>query len=684
MSITNSTSKMFLAIFMLVLLFITTPDLRKASAAPFPQSSDITVDIRLEEGGVIIAPGETAVIEIEVINTGRSEIDAVTVKAVFDPVSTRVSLVQVNNGRGWMDSSPLGEQGELIWDGISLSANQSWRGRYTVTIAQPVQFDNVVVSQDNSLLKLMVNQVSVLVNGSEAGKNALELGIPIGMDALQVAKENVTGSGLGPSGEARLTLSIKSKADDLIFTNLRVVESFKAELAPPKVRGLEIIDSSQVQGNPQYEIIDDQIIWRVDRIAPGGEWYVTYQVKINPSFDAGNKEISNSAVTLMQSDAGEIPVAQADSLAIPVSIPKFSLSREIVSENQNEEFRPGDFVTYKLTYTNQGTGMASQVVIIESIDPQVLEGQFEINNDGQQKGNTIEWQLGDVPVGVVGEVSYVAQIKSDLYAIDTGLNENHSISSSAILRAEGIPDTDEANRQVAVIRAPVLRLTALKAEDLNGGETLPGDTIRVTIDVGNGGAVAASSIVVRGIYDKNVAILRELSDGGISGDGFVEWRTDELPPAANRRVSYDLLINTEPEQTVESKIEAVVSLAGADVARSSRSVTIQPRPLPTATPDPSANQMEASVFEQKNFEWMAILIGGLAVSSLLVVSYQAWSLKEKHHFDTHFRDIVEMFTIIIIVVAVLILAMVSEIGSTPAVGVLSGIAGYVLGRGARR
>jgi hypothetical protein len=43
-----------------------------------------------------------------------------------------------------------------------------------------------------------------------------------------------------------------------------------------------------------------------------------------------------------------------------------------------------------------------------------------------------------------------------------------------------------------------------------------------------------------------------------------------------------------------------------------------------------------------------------------------------------------MFTILIIVVAVLILAIISEIGSTPAVGVLSGTAGYVLGRGARR
>lgn len=684
MSITNSISKIFLAILMLALLFMTDPEHTKASAAPVLQSNDISVDIRLEESDEIITPGETAEIEIVVSSTARNVIEAVTVKALYDPDSIRVSSVQVNNGRGWVDSSPLGEQGELIWDGINLSPNQSWRGRYTVTIGQPIKIDNVIISEDNSLFKQVLNQVSVLVNGSEVGKKALELRIPAGTDNLQIAKENVPGSGLGSSGEARLSLSIKNETDNLIFTNLGVVESFKAEFAPPKVRGLEIIDSSLVQGNPEYQIIDDQILWQVDNIAPGAEWYVTYQMKINPNFEAGNKEISNSAVMLMQSNAEEIPVGQADSLAIPVSIPKLTLSREIISENQNEEFRPGDSVTYKLTYTNQGTGLASQAVIIEAIDLQVIEDQFEINNEGERKGNTIEWQLGDIPVGAVGEVSYKARIKSDLYTTDTGSSENHSISNSAILHAEGIADTIETNPQAAVIRAPELRLNTLKAEDLNGGETLPGDTIRVTIDVSNGGAVAASSIVINGFYDKNAAILKDISDGGISGDGNVEWRIDELPASGNRRVGYDLLINAEPEQTAESKIEAVISLSGADVARSSRSITIQPRPLPTATPDPTAAQPEASVFEQKNFEWMAILIGGLAVSSLLMVGYQAWSLKEKHHFDTHFRDIVEMFTILIIVVAVLILAMVSEIGSTPAVGVLSGIAGYVLGRGARR
>ena len=682
---TNHLSKkMLLGFIFLCLLLISPTATGKVWSAPSLQSSDITVDIRIFEGEHVVAPGGTVGVEIEGKNTSRSAIDGITVKVEYDAGTVRISGVQANDGRGWVDSSPLGENGELVWEGVSLSPNQSWRGRYTATMAQPAQIDRLSQGEDSSLGKTSATRASISINGSEVGRKSLDLRIPVPLDTLQVSKGNETGAGIGPDGDVRLTLELKNKSSDLTFTNLSVVESFKAEFSPPIVRSVEIVDSSLVQGNPQHEIVDGQIFWRVDKIEPGGEWFVTYVAEINPNFVAGNREISNTAVLLIQSDAGEIPAAQADELSIPVSLPQLTLSREIITENESGEFRPGDSITYRLTYTIQGTGQASQVVIIETVDLQVFEEDLEINNDGQRSGNSIAWQLGDVPVGAVGEVSYKAQIKSDLYAIGTGSTENHSVSNRAILRAAGIADTSEANPQTVVIRAPVLRLVALKAEDLNGGEILPGDNIRVTIDISNNGAVAASSVGLSALYDEGVAIIKDISDGGISSDGQVDWTIDELPASGSKRVSYDLQINAEPEQTSESKIEAVVSLAGTDVARSSRTLTIQPRPLPTATPDPSANQIEASVFEQKNFEWMAILIGGLAVSALLVVSYQAWSLKEKHHFDTHFRDIVEMFTIIIIVVAVLILAMVSEIGSTPAVGVLSGIAGYVLGRGARR
>ena len=81
---------------------------------------------------------------------------------------------------------------------------------------------------------------------------------------------------------------------------------------------------------------------------------------------------------------------------------------------------------------------------------------------------------------------------------------------------------------------------------------------------------------------------------------------------------------------------------------------------------------------------MALLIGGLVLGSLAIVGYQAHNILNKPDFkQTHLQDTVEMFTILVIVSAVLILAMVSDIGPTPAVGVLSGIAGYVLGRSSR-
>lgn len=67
--------------------------------------------------------------------------------------------------------------------------------------------------------------------------------------------------------------------------------------------------------------------------------------------------------------------------------------------------------------------------------------------------------------------------------------------------------------------------------------------------------------------------------------------------------------------------------------------------------------------------------------SLAFEGCQTHNILLKPGFDQkHLRDTVEMFTILVIERAILILAMVSDIDPTPAVGVLSGSAGYALGR----
>lgn len=675
-------SRLLLAVISLIATLIPFIYSTAAQAAPLQQTSSVTINLSLQSGEAVVSPGETVAFEIEVLNTGRSPVDNAEIRVTYNPAALSPADFQVNNGRGWQESSPVVENGVITWEGDSLAPNQPWRARYNGTVTQPLPVNRVDSQESGSPTRQVTSQAAVLVNGAQVSQSVLSLSVPLPAGSLEVRKIEEDGKGIGTDGMIRLTLEVANTSRDILYSNLRVVESFKASAAQPDVQSLEILDSSLVQGSPPVEIIEDQVYWQVDRIAPGSSWYVTYQLSIDPKYQAGNREVVNTAVVLMDSSDGEIPVAESDPLTLKVFYPSLVLSREITSEKENGEFRPGDTVHYKLTYSNLGSGSASDVVIIETVQSGVFEEALEINNSGQKNGNRITWRLGTLPVGAVGEVSYDAVIKKDLYSSGNDSADPRQVSNRAVIQIEDLPEVKESGSQTIEIQAPVLRIAGMKIEDLNGGDLLPGDMARVTIDLANQGAVTASAVVLRGLYDKSSGVIQDISDGGIAGDGFIEWRINELPAGAEKRLSYDLLINAEPERRVDSLSEAILSLDGVDVARASRTMTIQPIPLPTPTPMPAPS--ESSVFEQKNFEWMAILIGGLTMVSLAVVSYQAWALKHQDHFEEHFRDIVEMFTIIIIVAAVLILAMVSEIGSTPAVGVLSGIAGYVLGRGAKR
>jgi uncharacterized repeat protein (TIGR01451 family) len=273
-------------------------------------------------------------------------------------------------------------------------------------------------------------------------------------------------------------------------------------------------------------------------------------------------------------------------------------------------------------------------------------------------------------------------------------SEEFQITNEAKLSGQGLETVTEVDPPSVVVRTPVVELVGYKMGDLDGGKIHPGDTVRFAVDLKNAGTVAASPVVVRALYDESLS--RVISQDGIPADaGSVEWQIGELAPGESRSIVYDLLINESGQsggKLARSEIQNAVRilLGEAEVARSSRPIAIEPLPTPTPTPEPTpvpmVPGMDAIPFEQQNFEKLAILIGGLMLGSLAIVGYTGFKtimLLKAEGFKEHFRDIVEMFTILIIVIAVLILAMASELGPSPAVGVLSGIAGYVLGRGGR-
>src|SRR5207249_3673337 len=76
---------------------------------------------------------------------------------------------------------------------------------------------------------------------------------------------------------------------------------------------------------------------------------------------------------------------------------------------------PSDVVTYTLSYTNAaaGTNNATGVQISDILPPQLLVTTNNLGG-GSLVGNTIFWDLGTVPPGTSGVVSFQAQIEPAL------------------------------------------------------------------------------------------------------------------------------------------------------------------------------------------------------------------------------------------------------------------------------
>jgi hypothetical protein len=649
-----------------------------ASAAPRLQSKNLTIDKQVITEDPTLRPGETIQFELTVTSLDEEPVENLTIKDNFDATVISISDIQVNTGEEWVTSSPLEEEGELAWVNIQLEANQVWQARYNATIANPLPAAYLIQSDPTTLKIDNINKATVEIDNREVASSTKILSIPIPGAGLKVKKTVIDDPSIGTDGVVRFNLSVENQTEGFLFDNLTVVDNFKGEATLPNIEAITVLDSSILQGIPVFENLGDQLIWNLDSLGPGNVWFVEYESTIEPFFDAGNKQITNATTLLVTSGENNFPLDEAEQLDLQIRIPHLILEREITSKSGEDEFRPGDSVIIKISYHNAGTDSAIGVVLQDSFDEKVVEGEININNNGRRNGSSVVWDLGAIAPGAAGEVSYEVNIKTDLLTNEqAAANPNVEVTNQAVISAENMDTAYEDTPVSFIVRTPILKLSQYKMDDLNGGKINPGDLLRFTIALENQGTVPASAVSLQSEFDQGSLTIDNISAGGNPDEGKIVWDFEEILAGGNQIVTYDVLVN-DLSETRSALNNTSLFVAGTSADQASLQINIEPT---VVIPTPAPANTEAVPFEQKNFEWMALLIGGLVIGSLAIVGYQTHNILKKEDVEQkHLRDTVEMFTILVIVSAVLILAMVSDIGPTPAVGVLSGIAGYVLGR----
>lgn len=456
-----------------------------------------------------------------------------------------------------------------------------------------------------------------------------------------------------PGQTVTFMITVRNNGDETA-TNVKVKDDFDQLVLPTiKVLPTAELPAGAVENN------GDVITWDLGEMKPGEEIVLSYEATATEAFPSETAMVKN--VSSVSANGVEIDQSAVE---LAVKAAQLTLARELVRVDGEGEIGPGDTLRHVIRYGNSGTTEATNVMIEETFDATVVQSIENITNGGQQDGATLRWNLGTVSSHFNDIVSYEAKLKT---ALSKGTIE---VASEAVIRADDLNPVS-ASEDFA-LRTPRLIIERVR-EDLNGGVIEPGDSLRFTIRFKNKGEVSAQDVLVRDDFeDWFVAEVSNISPAGQEVDGSVEWTIERLDPEQEEKVSYEVRLIGDIGKAREVTNTALIFMSQEQVNSATTTMTIEPQQAEAAEAEKPIQFKELTI---------AVLAGVLGVFAMGWLGGLSISVLKRNKWqDKYFSYLVEGLAMIVIVEAVLILALGSGIKQDGAVSILSGIAGYVLGR----
>ena len=262
--------------------------------------------------------------------------------------------------------------------------------------------------------------------------------------------------------------------------------------------------------NPSYSSVNGRTYtWNVGTVPAGSEGDIILKVKVNAGVPDGT-EIPNTA-TLDYDDANGNPDNQlSDEVTVTVTAPVMSFSK--VADVQFAD--PGDTITYTLTYSNEGAGWATGVVVTDTI-PELVTFQTANPWYTSVSSRTYSWDIGDVAPENSGTITVTVNV-------DVGVTDQAVLTNAATFNyddANGNPGNELSDSASTTVTAPVM--TFSKSADVAFAD--PGDYIQYTLTYENIGTGVATGVIVKDTIPDGVAFVSSSpSYSSVSGKTY-EW-----------------------------------------------------------------------------------------------------------------------------------------------------------------
>ena len=228
-----------------------------------------------------------------------------------------------------------------------------------------------------------------------------------------------------------------------------------------------------------------EAVWSCATLLSNASGYLTIWGEVNP--EAEGTTLENQTTT----SAYDIPVRPiAAPLVTRVARPWLRVDKVVAPAHP---VAPGNTITYTLTYENDGTDPAYNVIIKDQLPAQVTYVGCSGGDSCGQSGGLVTWNLAEVPVDTVGSVQVVVQVKPGT-AGQTAVNADYTIQSDRL----PVDETITGESVSSAILAP--HLAAEKAAD-PAYVTQAGDRITYTIQLTNDGGGILHNVVMTDAID---------------------------------------------------------------------------------------------------------------------------------------------------------------------------------------
>mgnify|MGYP000539146122 CR=1 FL=1 len=483
----------------------------EASIATTPQVADLEITNTISQPTA--NPGDALTLTVDVLNNGPNDATNINLDNI---VPSGFVVTSINNGGTQTGNT-------ISWNGINIPNGTSSSLSFEVTVNNPTGAINEYLNtvQVTAVDQFDADSTPNNDDGDQSEDDEDNVVLTLQSTDLEITNTVTPDSG-NPGDTLTFTIDlINNGADDA--TNVAI-----ENVVPSGFTVVNIANGGTQTGNI--------ISWNGLNIPNGTNIALSFEVTINVPTNTSGEYFNTVQVTAVDqldpdstpnNDDGDQSEDDEDNAEIVLIPADLSLTKTLNAAS-NQTPNAGDTVTFELTLTNEGPGIATNVTVEDILPTGFTLGT--INNGGTVSGSTISWTIPTLAVGSE-IITYQATLNAPTNTLDEYTNIAQVMTSdqfdpdSAPNNDDGDQSEDDETRYT--IDAPTVDLEINKTVDKQ--QTFFEDTIVFTVSASNNSSYDATNIGIEDVLPSGYQLVSSEANLGTYNEAIGTW---EIPVIA--------------------------------------------------------------------------------------------------------------------------------------------------------